>query len=116
MVEELSDAGAQAKRCSMVPVYVLGTIWIFLLIASISDLTGEVEELIRVTGGQLCWAYSSMEAHNAKNFAYDTSLAIVIMILWVLIQSGHCRLSLLLFSVVPASWVVMFFVSESCAP
>jgi hypothetical protein len=107
----------QAKRCSRTPLYVLGAILAFLLVLTYFDSTEGVEDFIKQTGGQLCWAYSSIEIYRAIFVIEDAVVAVGTIAVWVMIRTRYCLLSRITFVLVLGLLAVRWFwIMGDCTP
>jgi hypothetical protein len=107
----------QSRRCSRVPFYVLAAVLALLVVSTYLDFTEDIESFIKQTGGELCWAYSSIEVHRALILIEDAIVAIVTCAVWVMIRAGYCRSSLVtfgLFLAVVAARGILF--PNDCSP
>jgi hypothetical protein len=105
----------QTRRCSRVPLYMLGAVLALALYVTYGDFTEDIEGFIKQTGGQLCWAYSSIEVHRALILIEDAVIAIVTGAVWLMIRAGHCRSSLVTFGLFVALVVARVFLDD-CSP
>jgi hypothetical protein len=107
----------QAKRCSRTPLYVLGAILALALIGTYFDDTNGVENFIKQTGGQLCWAYSSIEVYRAIFAIQDGVVAVGTIAVWLMIRARYCLMSRITFVLVLVLLAVRWFwVMGDCAP
>jgi len=96
---------------------VLGVVLAFAAISTYFDFTDDIEGFIKQTGGQLCWAYSSIEIHRALILVEDAIVAMTTCAVWIMIRARYCRSSLItfaLFLVLMAARAFLF--PNDCAP
>jgi len=108
---------AQSNRCSRTPLYVLGTILAFFLVGTYFDFSDDgVENFIKQTGGQLCFAYSTIEIYRAIFLIQDATVAIGTVSVWARVRTGYCRLSRMTFVLVLLLLAARLFWMSDCAP
>ena len=109
-------SSTQAKGCSRTSLFVLGAILALMLVGTYFDLTGGVEDFIKQTGGQLCFAYSSIEVYRAIWLVEDAVVAIGTVSVWIMIRAGYCRWSRMTFVFVLVLLVARWVWMSDCAP
>jgi hypothetical protein len=108
---------AQAERCSRTPLYVLGAILVFLLVGTYFDFSDDgVENFIKQTGGQLCFAYSSIGVYRAIFLIEDAVVAVGTLVVWLMIRARYCLLSRLAFIFVLGLMAARLVWMSDCAP
>jgi hypothetical protein len=110
-------SSTQAKRCSRAPLYVLGAILVFFAIGTYFDLSDDgVENFIKQTGGQLCFAYSSIEIYRSVFLIQDAVVAVGTLAVWIMIRAGYCLLSRITFIVVLLLLAARLVWMNDCTP
>jgi hypothetical protein len=99
----------QISRCSRAPVYLTAAYSIVVFVSSMWDLSG-VEKFIKATGGQHCWAYSSISIYAALDIGLFVVGAIATFVMWRLSRAGRCRLSLMVFGLVVVAVLAEIFI------